>query len=98
MIVLISTRETGARSFIGTQKQNGGLSWHFLPHYMSIILCKKAAILSPIQELWGKSKTFYKLQKLEMSHTSRRFSVIRQGSLEFKGIWELSYRLTGNES
>ena len=57
---------------------------------MVIVFCSKTAILSPTQVPWGKSRTFYKQQRLEMLHTSRRFSGTRRGSQGFKGIWVLS--------
>lgn len=70
-------------------KQHGGFDLVTSHVQMVIVFCTKAAILSPIQVPWGKSRTFCKQQRLEMLHTSRRFSATRQGSRESKGIWVL---------
>ena len=70
-------------------KQHGGFDLVTSRVQMVIVFCAKAAIFSPTQVPWGKSRTFYKQQRLEMLHTSRRFSGTRRGSQGSKGIWVL---------
>lgn len=70
-------------------KQHGGFDLVTSRVQMVIVFYPKAAIFSPTQVPWGKSRTFYKQQRLEMLLTSRRFSGTRRGSQGSKGIWVL---------
>lgn len=70
-------------------KQHGGFDLVTSHVQMVIVFCTKAAIFSSTQVPWGKSRTFYKQQRLEMLLTSRRFSGTRRESQGSKGIWVL---------
>ena len=88
----ISRDKDWSETNLGSQrdaKQHGGFDLVTSRVQMVIVFCSKAAILSPTQVPWGKSRTFYKQQRLEMLHTSRRFSGTRRGSQGSKGIWVL---------